>query len=103
MAKTINSALEKVHGRLTPIRLLTLAYLKHQMSFFLPDGLPETFREPSGTHVKQQLPCTLPVRLPEPFRELPELQQNQKGRVSLPVSFRSASGFLPEASGTRLD
>ena len=69
-----------------------------------PSGqLPETFREPSGTHVKQQLPCTLPVRLPEPFRELPELQQNQKGQVSLPVSFRFPSGFLPEASGTRLN
>ena len=69
----------------------------------LPVSFRETFREPSGTHVKRQLPCTLPVRLPEPFQELPELQQNKKGQVSLPVSFLSASGFLPESSGTRLN
>ena len=47
----MNSALEKVHGRLTRIRLLALAYLRYQMIFSLPDGLPETFRIPSGTRV----------------------------------------------------
>jgi hypothetical protein len=44
------------------------------MMILLPDGLPETFREPSETLIKPQLPGKLPVSLPETFRELLELR-----------------------------
>ena len=72
----MNLALARAHGRLTQIRLLTadIYFFEKSDDCFPSRALPETFREPSGTHVKQELPCTLPVRLPEPFREVPELQ-----------------------------
>ena len=99
-----------VLSRLIGIRLLTSTVLRNQIIVFLPvrfrvrlPDLPGTFRDVHKTTAPMYASGTPSGTLPGASGTAVKQKSASQPSGQLPVSFWSASGFLPEASGTRLN